>query len=151
MKLTKITILFLFLSMSIFAQNGKFREKLEAKKEQIQSMKVAYITTELNLTSKEAESFWPIYNTFDDRQFEIRKTKLKGYLDKSAADNLSEKDASGILAQIDNTEDELYQLRKKFSQDLKNVLPATKILKLKKAEENFNKKLLNEIRNRRSK
>jgi hypothetical protein len=51
---------------------------------------------------------------------------------------------------MENTEDELYQLRKKFIQDIKSILPASKILKLKKAEENFNKKLLNEIRNRRS-
>jgi hypothetical protein len=26
------------------------------------------LTTELDLTAKEAEKFWPIYNSFDDKQ-----------------------------------------------------------------------------------
>ena len=150
MKTTKITILFLFFSFIGFSQPSKYNEKIAAKKEQIQAMKVAFITTELNLTSKEAEGFWPLYNAFEDKQFDIKKTKLKSYLDKSEAENLSEKEANVLLAQMENSEDELYQLRKKFSQDIKNILPASKILKLKKAEENFNRKLLNEIRSRRN-
>jgi hypothetical protein len=44
---------------------------MKDKKDQIKALKVAFFTTELDLSTKEAEKFWAIYNTFDDKQFEI--------------------------------------------------------------------------------
>lgn len=147
-KLTTLIILLITVQFSL-GQNGKlFREK----REQIKSIKVAYITNELSLTPEESAKFWPLYNAFEEKQQEIRKQKLKGYLDRiddESFDNLSEKDAAAMLVQMENTEDELYQLRKKFIANLKSVLPASKILKLKKAEEGFNRKLLQQYRDKR--
>lgn len=147
-KLTTLIILLITMQFS-FAQNGKlFREK----REQIKSIKVAYITNELSLTPEESAKFWPLYNAFEEKQQEIRKQKLKGYLDRiddESFDNLSEKEATAMLTQMENTEDELYQLRKKFIANLKSVLPSSKILKLKKAEEGFNRKLLQQYRDKR--
>jgi hypothetical protein len=37
-------------------------------------------------------------------------------------------------------------LRKKLTATLRNILPASKILKLKKSEEDFNRKLLHQYR-----
>ncbi|MDI1303936.1 MAG: sensor of ECF-type sigma factor, partial [bacterium] len=63
MKLKKLfPILLLLISFSFYGQGEKMREK----KEQIKALKVAFLTTELKLTSNEAEKFWPVYNTFDD-------------------------------------------------------------------------------------
>jgi hypothetical protein len=50
---------------------------------------------------------------------------------------------------MEKTEDELYQLRKKFISDLKVILPVTKILKLKKADEDFNRKLLKQYKDKK--
>lgn len=139
----------LLFSISTFAQGGRL---LREKKEQIKAMKVAYITNELSLTPDEAAKFWPLYNAFEDKQHEIRKQKLKGYLDRiddESFDNLSEKEASTILSQMESTEDELYQAKKKFVASLKGIIPSTKILKLKKAEEGFNRKLLQQYRDKK--
>jgi hypothetical protein len=138
-------ILFLFLSFSFYAQG----ERMKEKKEQIKTMKVAFLTTELNLSASEAEKFWPIYNTYDDKQFELRHKKLKGSyrrMDNDELNKLSEKEATAMLVQIENNEEELFQLRKKLITNLKDVLPAAKIIKLKKAEEDFNRKLLQQYR-----
>ena len=51
---------------------------------------------------------------------------------------------------MESTEDELFQSRKKFVNSLKGVLPAVKILKLKKAEEEFSKKLLQQYRDKKA-
>jgi len=145
-----LPILFLFLSFNFYAQNENFKDK----KEQIRTMKVAFFTTELDLTSSEAEKFWPLYNTFDDKQFELRHQKMKSYFKRMQGDNLdklSEKDATALLDQIQDNEDDLYNLRKKFILNLKEILPSIKILKLKKAEENFNRKLLQQYRDKGSK
>ena len=150
MKISKILpLLIAFISLNVIAQNGPIIRK---KKEQIKALKVAFITNELALTSDEATKFWPLFNAFEEKQQEIKKRKLKGYLkrvDDGSFDNLSEKEATTMLAQMESTEDELYQLKKKFISNLKGVISPIKILKLKKAEENFNRKLLQQYRDRK--
>jgi len=147
-----LTLFFIFSTITSFAQDGPIRERFKEKKEQIKALKVAFITNELELTPDEAAKFWPVFNAFEDKQQEIRKQKLKSFLDRkddNAIDKLSEKEASTILSQMESTEDELYQLKKKFIANLKGILPATKILKLKKAEEDFSKKLLQQYRDKK--
>ena len=150
MKISKILPLIIaFTSLNIIAQDGPFIRK---KKEQIKALKVAFITYELSLTSDEATKFWPLYNAFEDKQQEIKRQKLKAYLERSdedSFDKLSEKEANSMLVQMENTEEELYQLKKKFISNLKGVISPIKILKLKKAEENFNRKLLQQYRDRK--
>ena len=71
-----ITILLFCFSIGTVAQPGsRFKEK----KEQIKSLKVAFITNELNLTPDEAAKFWPIFNAFDAKQTELRQEKIKNY------------------------------------------------------------------------
>ena len=150
-KIKFITALLLLLSIMSFGQrNGDFKEK----KEQIKALKIAHITSELNLTSDEAAKFWPLYNAFDEKQQEIRKQKMKSFMDRSkedAIDKLTEKEATTILNQMESNDEELHQLKKKFVASLKGVLPAVKILKLKKAEEDFSKKLLQQYRDKKVK
>ncbi len=145
-----ITLLIFLISTTTFAQGGKLRERFQQKKEQVKSLKVAYITEELKLTSSEAEKFWPLYNAFEEKQMTLRKDKLKNYLDRAEnADDLSEKEAATLINQMESTEEELHQLRKKFVASLKGVLPSVKILKLKKAEDEFNRKLLQQYRDKK--
>lgn len=148
-----LTVFFLLLSVCSFAQpGGRLRERLNEKKDQIKALKIAFITNELELTPDEASKFWPLFNAFEEKQQDIRKQKLKSYMDRldgNSMDKLSEKEASNMLNQMESTEDELYQLKKKFVSNLKGVLPAVKILKLKKAEEEFSKKLLQQYRDKK--
>lgn len=150
MKIRNILPLFIvLLSISAMAQDGPFVRK---KKEQIKALKVAFITNELDLSPDEAAKFWPLFNAYEDKQQEIKKQKLKGYLDRmddDAFDKLTDKEAATILAQMEATEDDLYQAKKKFVASLKGVISPLKILKLKKAEENFNKKLLQQYRDKK--
>ncbi len=142
-----LPILLLLTSFSFYAQN----EGMKDKKEQIKALKVAFLTTELNLTATEAAKFWPIYNTFDDKQFELRHKKMKVYFSRMNDDSInkmSEKEASALLIQIESTDEELFLLRKKFTKNLREVLPAVKIIKLRKSEDDFNRKLLHQYRNK---
>ncbi|MDY0986126.1 hypothetical protein BSF41_15710 [Flavobacterium sp. ACN2] len=151
MKIKNILPLLLFLiSFSIFAQSGKIDEK----REKIKAFKVSFLTTELELTSTEAEKFWPIYNAYDDKQYELKYLKMKTYLRQLKDDNLknlSDKEAATLLSQIESTDKEIYQLREKYMSSLKKVLPAKKILLLKKSEDDFNRKLLQQYRDKGNK
>lgn len=148
MNIKKILPILLLLSSFNFYAQG---ENMKEKKEQIKALKVAFLTTELDLTAKEAEKFWPIYNTFDDKQFELRHLKMqacKNRMSELALDQMSEKEASLLLAQMESTDEELFLLRKNYIRSLKKVLPAVKIIKLRVSEENFNRKLLHQYRDR---
>lgn len=139
--------LFLLLSVITYGQN----ERLKEKKDQIKAMKVAFLTSELNLTSVEAEKFWPVYNAYDDKQFELRHQKMKTYarkLNDGSLDNMSDREALAFLNQIESTDEEQYVIRKKFNSALRNILPPTKILKLRKSEVDFDRKLLQQYRNK---
>ena len=150
MKIKKLLpLLIVFISVHTFAQNGAL---IRQKREQIKSLKVAFITEELQLTPDEASKFWPLYNAYEDKQKEIKKDKIKGYMsrmDDDSFDKLSEKEATALLTQMESNEEELYTARKKFVTNLKGIISPIKILKLKKAEENFNKKLLQQYRDKR--
>ena len=146
MKTNKLVLIILFLlTIQVFAQPQRGE-----KKEQIKALKVGFITTELELTSDEASKFWPIFNAFEDKQFELRQQKMKAFKGRidSDLDKMSEKEASALLAQMETNEDELYQARKKFIASLRGVLPSVKIINLKKAEDDFNRKLLQQYRDK---
>jgi len=148
MKLFKIlTIATLFSSISFYAQGDN---NMKEKREQIKTMKVAFLTTELDLSSTEAEKFWPIYNAFEEKEFELKHLKMRSFIKKykEGKDKMTEKEASSLLSQIENNEEDIFVLRKKFFSNLKGVLPALKIIRLKKSEEDFNRKLLLQYRNK---
>ena len=142
-----LPIILFFATFSFYAQN----DKTDEKREKIKAYKVSFLTTELELTSTEAEKFWPVYNAYDDKQFELRHEKMKMYLRKLDDDNIStmsEKEAATLLSQIESTDKELYLLRDKYNTNLKKILSAKKILKLKKSEDDFNRKLLKQYRDK---
>jgi len=54
----------------IFSQNIS-----EEKRKKIESQKIAFITKALDLSSEEAQVFWPVYNDFSDEMKTIRKKR----------------------------------------------------------------------------
>ena len=145
---TKILFPIIFLLVASLSFSQGFKEK----REKVKALKVAYITEQLELTTDEAQKFWPIYNAFDEKQSELRHEKMRAILDRFKPGNvekLSEKDASNSLAQMEKIEEDLFNLKKKFIKDLQGVISAKKIIKLKKAEEDFNRELLKQMREKR--
>ena len=102
---------------------------------------MAYITTQLNLTTDEAKVFWPVYNEYETKAEAIRKAFRTNYKFVSP-DSLSDaKIKERISAQL-KMEQDLLDLKKEYSTKFFTVLPASKVLKLQKAEMDFKKELL---------
>ena len=147
MKKTMILLLCIC-ALGAYAQPDRDEPK---RSEKVEALKRAYITSELALTPVEAEKFWPIYNSFEDKQFELKHQKSISNIKKMNYDllsKMSDKEALVVLTQMEASEDELFQLRKKLIINLKSVISPVKIIKLKKAEDEFNKKLLQQYRNK---
>lgn len=135
-----ITIGILFSQLNLVAQRGERFERIEAKK-------VAFITDELDLSVKESQQFWPLYNEHQD--------KLKGLRSKYQFDedidweSLNDSDAAVLIDNKLSFEEEDLQLKKKYIKDLKSVLPTSKIAKLMHLEAEFKKRLLKMLNRRR--
>ena len=124
-------------------QPGDRMEKLEAQR-------IAFITQELALTPDEAKVFWPVYNEYDAKRIELRKTfRENNEFSKDDIDKLSEKDAAQILDNQIIEAQKLLDLRKEYHSKFKSVLPAVKVLKLYRTERDFQKMLIDKIRQNR--
>lgn len=141
-----IPIVLMFLSISAFAQrNGEVRERIKAQK-------VAFITEHLNLTAEEAQAFWPIYNDFEAKTEKIRTEDLRAIkIQMHKNPELSKQEADKLLDKLVRAEDAMHAAKVKLVKDLKNVLSSEKIIKLKAAEDEFNKKLLERLKEFRDK
>lgn len=105
-------------------------------RDRIRSERIAFITEELSLTSKEAEKFWPVYNTFRDRKAEAQKAIRDAYraLDEAVREgNATDKCISDYVEALDAKAGIETQALKEY----RKVLPAEKIARLYIAEEKF--------------
>ncbi len=144
-KFSKIGVLIVML----FVMAGGYSQRRPGQ-EKIKTLKVAFITERLSLTSSEAQAFWPIYNEHEENLEDIRRrerTQIRSkMLDFEA---LSEGEAADLLQQTIALEREKQQLNIRFLERMSKVISAKKTFLLIKAEEDFRKRLLREIQQRR--
>ncbi|MCX6292125.1 MAG: hypothetical protein NT126_10215 [Bacteroidetes bacterium] len=139
-----ITVLILFVSSSAMAQEPKpAREKVEA-------MKVGFLTERLNLSPEEARVFWPVYNKYTDELEAVRKSRRENLVNaRMNFDEMTDKEIEKVIdTEIASRQSEL-DLQKKYNPQFKQVLPMKKIAKLYRAEEDFKRKLLDLIQEKR--
>jgi Skp family chaperone for outer membrane proteins len=142
-------IITLFLVLGILSHS----KAQENHRERIQAYKTAYITQELDLSAQEAEKFWPIYNDYEKKMFSAKILKVREEREKIAQqgglDNLTDKQAKEALNHLFQNEKDQLKIKEALYKELDGVLSPVKLLKLHKAESDFNKKLLSEFRKNR--
>lgn len=120
--------------------------------DQIKSLKIAHISSVLNLTSEEAEKFWPIYNEYDNKLAKLRHSEVIHYIKSNETqdlEKLTEKQATDKVQALETFEEEYCSLRSQFILACKKILSNKKILLLKKAEDDFNRKLLKKYKDKK--
>lgn len=140
MKTIFTSLLLLLFTFTTFAQ--------VQRGERIKAMKTAFITQELDLTAAEAEKFWPLYNKYENEIRTLKKqerAEIKKTL-KEDLDNLSDAQAKEILIKIKNFNNRQLELQNQKDEELLKHLSPTKVLRLKKAEHDFQMQLLKKYR-----
>jgi Skp family chaperone for outer membrane proteins len=135
-----ITLLFVFICSSFFAQTDK------KSKEKIKTLKVSFLTQELDLTAEVAQKFWPIYNKHQESldilrnlgRTEIRK-KLKNI---GGFDALSEEESKSFVNSKIELDKKILVEKESFLKSISKVLSYKKILKLQLSEREFARKLM---------
>lgn len=139
----------LFLASIGHAQKNKRQEN----RDKIKSLKIAYITEQLNLTADEAQKFWPLYNAHEEVMVKSRalETRImrKRFLEKEGFKSYSKEESNKMLDDLASIEKEIFESKQKFRKQLQKVIPAEKILKLEFAERTFKQKMLQRLKRSR--
>lgn len=145
LKLPILSFIFIFQLFFSQAQNTDH--------DNIRALKVVFITEQLELSPKEAEKFWPIYNLYSGKEFNLRfheTRKLRQQIQSSGGINaISDSEADIILKKLIDIDNEIVATKSEMYQKLKPIISSKKLIKLQIAEVEFNKKVLEELRKKR--
>lgn len=151
LRITLPAILCLFTTLLI-AQPQRMRQGqgMEDRKENIEAMKIAFLTRKLDLTPEEAKKFWPVYNGFTDEIKKLREDRRGRMRDaRDEFEKMNDKDVEKLIdGEIIFRQQEL-DVVKKYHGQFKEVLPMKKVALLYRAEEEFKKELIERIKDRR--
>ncbi len=119
----------------------------QGKGEKVEQLKIAYFTKELNLTSLEAEKFWPIYNEMDKKIKTLRKDRRKTIKELEAGgDTLSVEVVKKNTNSIFDNEIAEITLKKEYYSKIGTAIGYKKATKVYKVERDFNRELLNRLK-----
>ncbi|MBL7935916.1 MAG: hypothetical protein JNM51_08950 [Bacteroidia bacterium] len=117
-----------------------------SKRDKIDALRVSFINQKVNFTPQEEQLFWPLYNEYSDKLEIARKTFRQQYVKKIDFNNISDKESeSYINAEIALKQKE-YELFKEYFEKFKKILPIKKVALLRRAEEEFKKELIKNIK-----
>ena len=108
-------------------------------KEKMESVKIAFLTTEIGLTPTEAQKFWPIYNSVNDELDKAVYSTFASYmeLEKAISENKSDKEISKCLERYLDAMESQNEIRQESVEKYRKILPDTKVAKIFVAEEKF--------------
>ena len=114
--------------------------------EKLNNYKIGFFTRRLNLTSGEAEKFWPVYNEYQGQRNQIQLEKLK--LNRNFNQNGSTLSDNQLVEMGDAYIDCIVResaLAVTFHKKLKEVLTPSKVIMYYQAENQYKAQLLNEL------
>jgi hypothetical protein len=94
----------------------------------LQSLEIAYLTKELNLSPEEAQKFWPLYNQYANEMRDAFKNRKKG--------------------DVLDSQQQLLDVRKKYRNEFLKILSQERVNKFFNAENKFRDMIRRELQQR---
>ncbi len=112
--------------------------------EEVHNMKIAFFTDALQLTSKESQEFWPLYNQYwsERRAVSSRRRELYKKIRTGTATEAQLKELTAVATAET-------QLNEKYIAIFKTVLPVNKVARVFVADEDFKNYLTRMVANTR--
>jgi Spy/CpxP family protein refolding chaperone len=127
MKKLVFTIAFASIITIAFAQESS-PDLSEKKQQNIEALKVAFISKELDLTPEEAQKFWPVYNQYSKEMITTFKAGNEDVLDR---------------------DEKVLNIRKRYKEQFSKVLGGDRVNKMFSAEGRFRQILIKAMRNQK--
>lgn len=129
-----------------FAQGGQKKDKNKYF-ERIQSEKIAFFTSELDLTPEEAQVFWPVYNQYSKDLWKAHRNTMKLFVEMEKGDeSMTAKEREAKVDAYVNALGQENNVLSDYHPKFKKVLPVEKVCKLYAAEEAFRMKMIHGLK-----
>jgi len=132
--------------MTIMGQGKDQKQQFE----KLNAYKIGFFTKRLDLTSIEAQRFWPAYNLYQDQKSKIQIERRSiimdfnqgaGNLNNNQLTEMGDKLADGMVRESSLSAD--------LHRKLKEILPPEKVIRFYQAENLYKTQLLNELQGAR--
>ena len=138
-------ILLLLAGLRVGAQPPPGDDDWMNRSERVRAQRVAYLTQRLQLTTTEAQQFWPVFTEYENARRELTRRLRPG----GREEELTEAQAEDFLDQQLELEAQLLELRREYVAKFRQILPAKKVVMLPRADREFKRELLQRLRDRR--
>lgn len=145
----KITTIFLvlaalFLSVSAAGQNNRGPKDWQ---DRMKAEKIAFLTDAMDLTSAEAERFWPVYNRAEAEKREAFERSLRAIrdLDEGIKAGKDDKEIGVLLEKFLNSQNANAAIDAKYLSEYRKILSNKKITQLFLGEENFRRQQIHRL------
>ncbi len=117
-------------------------------KEKMMCEKIAFLTAELNITTEEAQVFWPIYNEVSKEKDAATHKVFKTYKELAEAleTGKSEKEISKLLNNYLEALKAQREIENKALEKFSKALPVEKLAKLYVGEEKFRRQHIRKMK-----
>ena len=138
-----ILAIFCFSGLNVQDRRGKNPEMFE----KIKAQKISFFTSKLDLSPSEAQEFWPVYNEFEKKRFEI-KGQIHQFERMSDEEftKLSESEIEKLTDNYIGSFEKEALLLKEYNKQFHKILPKKKVLMVYRTENEFRYHLIREYR-----
>ena len=122
-------------------------QKNHGWREKIMCEKIAFLTAELDLSTEEAQVFWPVYNEYMKAIENAQKTIHVNYkaLNEAIKTEKTEKEIADCLDKYLEAQEAKTELTAESVKKFRKVLSEDKVAKLYLAEEKFRRNQINRL------
>ncbi len=136
------------LSLGTFAQDKGKHVNPEKMHERFHADKVAFLSQKMDLTVKEAEAFWPIYNEYTKEADLAHRAVMDAIGKIHNAGELSDGEAAAAIDALLAAQKQENDLMAQYTERFKQVLPVKKVAAFFAAEDAFRKHLFRQFKDK---
>lgn len=116
--------------------------------DKIEALRVAFLTKYLDLSSEEAQKFWPVYNAMQ-KEIEAVRTSENDLRKGKDVDAMTDEELNKMINQHFENEQKLLDIKKKYLDEFKKILPLKKVALLADAENEFKREVMKHARDKK--
>ena len=113
--------------------------------EKMKAERVAFITSEVGLTSEDAQAFWPIYNKVEEKQRELNKAEKTAFMELSKALKDGDGNVDALLDAYIKAKQANVNLHFANAKEYKKAIGAEKTAKFFTCDEKFRRQQIGKL------
>src|SRR5699024_599795 len=149
-------VLIIFLWCGLLVNISQAQSEKSERFKAIENEKIAFIAKELNLSTKEAQKFFPLYNQYSNEMWDVRRAKARLKESKTSktapAPKVNSFRSNGNGSEKKNIlayDDQEVEIKKQYWEKFSKVIVEARSSEFFEVEQRFRESLIKELKKRR--